>query len=958
MKKRLKTGCFGLLLLAGLVLLFLGCTNPVSSPTVTSVTVTPSTANVARGEKQQFNAVVNGSNNPAQTVTWSVNAPHAEETVISSDGLLTVALNETAVILTVMAVSTGNTSKFDTAVVTIIGDAPGPLTGSVIITGTAQAGRILTADIDDLDGSGTVSYQWKRGDSAAAAGTNIPGAVAQTYTPSADDVGKYLKVSVTRTGYTGSVTSAATSAVLAANAAAPTVTGVTVTPATISVVKGGTQTFTAAVTGENNPAQTVIWSVDTPHTNGTAITTAGILTVAAGETATTLTVRAVSTVDTTKSGTAAVTVSSTASVTVNAVTVTPATATVAKGGNQTFTAAVTGNGSPAQTVTWSVDTPHANGTTITTAGVLTVAAGETATTLTVRAASTVDTTKSGTATVTVTGDTSSPLTGSVSITGTAQAGQVLTANIANLGGSGTVSYQWTRGDSAEAAGTAISGAVAQTYTPSANDVGKYLKVTVTRTGYTGSVTSAVTSAVLAADTTIPTVTSVTVTPANPSVVKGGTQQFSATVIGTNNPAQTVTWSVTGGGAGTSITSTAGLLTVAVGETAATLTVTATSTVDATKSGAASVTVTEPPPTVTNVTVTPATANVLRGETQQFSATVTGTHNPAQTVTWNVTGGGAGTSITTAGLLTVAADETAVTLTVRATSTVDATKSGTASVTVPVPTVTSVTVSPATATVLKGETQQFSAAVVGTNNPAQTVTWSVTGGVAGTSITAGLLTVADGETASSLTVRATSTLDATKSGTATVTVPHVTSVTVSPVYITIIKGGTQQFTAEVTGTNDPPQTVTWTVIGGGTGTSISSDGVLTVASNENASSLIIRARSTYETSRLGTTTIWVTGTAEVYTNIVRTAFETNNNLHLDFNSTVNQENSLWARVDYDNYFNQEITYTWYINGVLQEDTDSEVNLPVGGLSPGIYYGLAIVTIDGTAFSRSFAFRVVE
>jgi hypothetical protein len=583
MKRRLKTGCFGLLLLAGLVLLFSGCTNPVSSPTVTNVTVTPPTASVVRGETQQFNAVVNGTNNPAQTVTWSVDTPHAEETAISSGGLLTVALNETAATLTVRAVSTGNTGKFGTAVVTVTGDAPSPLTGSVIITGTAQAGHVLTADIDNLDGSGTVSYQWKRGDSAAAAGTDIPGAAAQTYTPSADDVGKYLKVSVTRTGYTGSITSAATSAILAANAAVPTVTGVTVTPATVSVVKGGTQTFTATVTGENNPAQTVIWSVDTPHTNGTAITTAGVLTVAAGETAATLTVRATSTVDTTKSGTATVTVSSTASVTVTAVTVTPATATVTKGESQTFTAAVTGENNPAQTVTWSVE-GGGTGTSITTAGVLTVAAGETAATLTVRAASTVDTTKSGTATVTVTGDTSSPLTGSVSITGTAQVGQVLTANIDSLGGSGTVSYQWTRGDSAEAAGTAISGAVTQTYTPSANDVGKYLKVTVTRTGYTGSITSPATVAVLAADTAEPTVTSVTVTPATANVVKGGTQQFSAAVNGTNDPAQTVTWSVTGGGAGTSIT--AGLLTVAVGETAATLTVTATSTVDTTKLGTA------------------------------------------------------------------------------------------------------------------------------------------------------------------------------------------------------------------------------------------------------------------------------------------------------------------------------------------------------------------------------------
>jgi hypothetical protein len=86
-----------------------------------------------------------------------------------------------------------------------------------------------------------------------------------------------------------------------------------------------------------------------------------------------------------------------------------------------------------------------------------------------------------------------------------------------------------------------------------------------------------------------------------------------------------------------------------------------------------------------------------------------------------------------------------------------------------PTVSAVTVSPATASVAKGKTHQFTAAVTGTNSPAQTVTWSVSGGVEGTTITGGLLTVAAAETAATLTVKATSTVDTGKSGTATVTV---------------------------------------------------------------------------------------------------------------------------------------------------------------------------------------------
>jgi hypothetical protein len=90
----------------------------------------------------------------------------------------------------------------------------------------------------------------------------------------------------------------------------------------------------------------------------------------------------------------------------------------------------------------------------------------------------------------------------------------------------------------------------------------------------------------------------------------------------------------------------------------------------------------PPPTVSSVTVSPAAANVEKGQTQAFTATVEGTYDPAQTVIWTVEGGGSGTVISSnTGLLTVAAGETATSLTIRATSTYDATQSGTAAVTV-------------------------------------------------------------------------------------------------------------------------------------------------------------------------------------------------------------------------------------------------------------------------------------
>jgi hypothetical protein len=261
-----------------------------------------------------------------------------------------------------------------------------------------------------------------------------------------------------------------------------TVSGVTVNPSSASVARGGTYLFTATVTGTNNPAQTVTWAV-TGGGAGTSISN-GFLTVAAIEPAATLTIRATSTVDTSKSNTASVTVTGDI-VTVSGVTVSPQGATVDKGGTRLFTAVVNGTNNPAQTVTWAV-TGGGAGTSINANGLLTIALNESAATLTVRATSTVDTSKSNTATVTVR---TPPLTGAVLINGTAQAGYTLTANTDNLFGSGTVGYQWKRAETAQMAGSTISGATARTYDPVTDDVGKYITVTVTRAGYSESITS-------------------------------------------------------------------------------------------------------------------------------------------------------------------------------------------------------------------------------------------------------------------------------------------------------------------------------------------------------------------------------------------------------------------------------------------------------------------------------------
>lgn len=88
----------------------------------------------------------------------------------------------------------------------------------------------------------------------------------------------------------------------------PAVTSVSVTPASTTVEKGSTQVFLASVTVEYGADATVTWTVDGNTSAATTISKEGVLVVGSDETADSLTVKAMATADTTKTGEAAVTV--------------------------------------------------------------------------------------------------------------------------------------------------------------------------------------------------------------------------------------------------------------------------------------------------------------------------------------------------------------------------------------------------------------------------------------------------------------------------------------------------------------------------------------------------------------------------------------------------------------------------------------------------------------------------
>jgi hypothetical protein len=102
---------------------------------------------------------------------------------------------------------------------------------------------------------------------------------------------------------------------------------------------------------------------------------------------------------------------------------------------------------------------------------------------------------------------------------------------------------------------------------------------------------------------------------------------------------------------------------------------------------------------------------------------------------------------------------------------------------PAPMVTSVTVS-GPASTAAGSTATFTAVVVGTNSPSQAVTWAA---INGSITSAGIFTPSAGATSS--TVTATSVLDPTKSGTATVSItPASTTIGIGSLVQTVLPPG--------------------------------------------------------------------------------------------------------------------------------------------------------------------------
>lgn len=167
--------------------------------------------------------------------------------------------------------------------------------------------------------------------------------------------------------------------------------------------------------------------------------------------------------------------------------------------------------------------------------------------------------------------------------------------------------------------------------------------------------------------------------------------------------------------------------------------------------------------VTGITVSPTTATVTVGGTQQLTAAVIPSNSSNQGVNWTSSDPSIATVDVNGLVTTIAVGE--VTITVMSNGNGNITATSVITVTTAAFPVTGITVSPATATVSVGATQPLTATVT-PSNANQSVVWSSSDTSIATVDTNGLVTTVSAGTA---TITATSGSDATKFGSSTITV---------------------------------------------------------------------------------------------------------------------------------------------------------------------------------------------
>ncbi|HWA17201.1 MAG TPA: hypothetical protein VG817_12250, partial [Gemmatimonadales bacterium] len=331
---------------------------------------------------------------------------------------------------------------------------------------------------------------------------------------------------------------------------------------------------------------------------------------------------------------------------------------------------------------------------------------------------------------------------------------------------------------------------------------------------------------------VATLTSLSMTPASVNLSTGATQQFSISAQWSDGSTAlpAVTYSATGG-----TVSAGGLYTA--GSTPGTYRVIVTHAASG-LADTSSVILTAPAPTLTSVSMTPATVSLQSGATQQFTTTALWSDGSTTvpTLSYSATGG----TITTGGLYTAGSTAGTYRIIVSANGRADTSN---VTITVPAPTLTSLSMTPASVTLTAGATQAFSVTALwsdgSTTVPA--VSFSATGG---TIIPNGQYTAGTTAGTYRVIVSANGRAD-TSTVTITVPAPTLNALVMTPASATVASGATQQFstTAQWSDGSTTLPTLTYTASGG----TVTANGLYTAGATAGTYRVIVSGGGKADTS---------------------------------------------------------------------------------------------------------------
>jgi len=682
-----------------------GTTLTVTAATLTGITVTPVNPSAAKGTYLQLTATGSYSDSTTQDVTSQVTWSSSDTGVATvsnasgSKGLaFAVGLGSTTVSATLAGQSDSTTLTVTSATLANIAVTP---TNPVAATGTtlqlAATGTYSDSTTQDLTGQVT----WSSSDASVAIVSNASGSKGLVTTQAPGSA----TLTATFGGKSGATVVTVTPA---------TLTAIDVTPTNPSIAKGTEQQFTATGLFSDNTTQDITSQVSWSSSN-TAV--AAISNVAGSEGLATGVDIGTVTVSASLFGVTGTTQLQVTAAVLVSIAVTPASPSIAKGTTQQLTATGTYSDSTTQDLTNQVSWSSSSTT------VATISNSPGSQGLAFGAAvgsSTISATLGGTAGTTLLTVTPATLD-SITITPvnpTLPKGMKLQFTATGTYSDSTtqdLTTQVTWSSSATTVAT-VSNTAGSRGLATAVDLGT-TTIAATMSGVTATTLLTVTPA---------TLTSIAVTPTNPQIANGTTQQFTAIATYSDSSTQDITTQVTWGSSNPAVAKVSNAsgskgLASAVG--LGTTTVLA---IMSGVSGTASLIVTSA--TLSTITVTPAAPSIANGTTQQFKATGKYSDNSTQDITTQVSWSSSDSVVAT--ISNAAGSEGLASALSKGSTTITATMSGISGTTVLTVTdvsLISITVTPANPQLAKGATLQLTATGTFSDSSTQDITTLVVWG---------------------------------------------------------------------------------------------------------------------------------------------------------------------------------------------------------------------------------------